>query len=212
MNMGWMNKAVVVGLAAAIIMAITIGMCLLVFGPSEYITPPPNRGDFEAEIFDGDLGPGENYINENLEIRFWPTLSNIGHVGDPTTGLSADVSNLTRNWGSFTADVKGQENYDNMYVEKSGYWTISVSQSAYIRWHLNVSVSTTGILGVHMTAYLSLWPDNDNNETNGYGAEHEPLFTIWDENDEIKFEMWSGGNRISMEENEKTIYGENRIQ
>jgi len=206
-----MRKLWVVGMVVTIIMTLTIGTCLLVFGPSEYINPPPNRGDFESEVFDGDLGPGENYINENLEIRFWPT-SNIRHVGDSTTGLSVDVSNLARNWGPFTADVKGQENYEQLHIiEESGYWTVSAVENTYVRWRLFVPV-TSGVLTGHSVACLYLWSDNDDNETNGYGTGHKPQSTIWDNGDEIKFEMWSGGNKMSMDENEKTIYGENRIQ
>lgn len=200
-----------VGIGVTIISLAVIGECLFLFsrpglGPHLWSSP---TGAFEIEAFDGDPGPAENYSNENLVIRFHVSEGTIKMVGDPDRGITIDVWNLTRDWGPFFADVREQENYEPGYVEENGYWTVSDTQNTYVRWRLHVPITTEGRLENGVTAYLYLWADTDNDETNGYGPNYTPVVTLWDIGDTMKvvIQHWKGTLLTTSDEN--TIYGVN---
>jgi hypothetical protein len=173
----------------------------------------PGDGDFSAEVCDNDPSQGEGYLNENLTITYsLMSGSGIPDVGNPDSGLTFSVTNLTRGWGPFTADVKGQENYEHEASQKHGYWTVSAVENTYIRWHLLVVPQPSGrlVVGEGYT-HLYLWADTDNDEANGYGTTHKPTTTLWDKGDTLELYAYWGGYTIWAYENRRTISGVNRL-
>lgn len=203
-----LNKKIAIPLGVGIVALGVVGF--LVFTEISIIeTWSYPFGSFELEVFDGDPGPAENYANENLVIRFYVSKGYIAMVGDPDRGIAVDVTNLTRGWDTFRADVLGVESYDQGYVENYGYWTVSDTQNTHVRWHLHVPVTSKGRLENEVTAYLYLWADTDNDEINGYGPEHKPATTLWDIGDSVKVVIWHWEGKLLTTSEENTIYGVN---
>ncbi|MEW6592867.1 MAG: hypothetical protein AB1305_04225 [Candidatus Hadarchaeota archaeon] len=196
-------------LLAGIVLASLVAVIFYLFMPSYQTPEHPIPGLISAKVFDGDLGPSENYRNENVIIMFMSGRGVFRYVGHPTQGLTVDVSNVTRGWGPFVADVKGQENYARGYVEENGYWV--VGDDAYIFWKLYLpNVTVAGRLEESTAAYLYLWGDKDDNATNGYGTLYVPTSLLWNEGDNLELTVqtyWDGklaGGHVNV-----TLYGEN---
>jgi len=202
------GKKIILGL----IITTLAGVVISVFIQPPYYSGDVFTGKFDVEVLDSDLGPGERYLNENLEARFCVTRGYLHDVGDSDHGLTVEVSNLTRGWGPFAADVKGQENYEQGYVEENGYWIVSASQNAFVRWHLHVPVENLYGRFREENGHLFLWADNDNNEVNGYGPSNAPIATLWNKGDTMKVAVFSMGDVLVMSPEEATIYGVNQTR
>jgi hypothetical protein len=207
-----MRRWFVFGLITALVASLIVAVVLTINRETYLIDAFPSQGTFRVEVLDNDSGQGEGYLNENLEIRYILYGKRLLNVGDPDLGLTVGVTNLTRSWGPFIADVKGQTNYRRGYIEENGYWTVSVAENAYIRWYLIVFVLSEGQLWAEKHFLLYLWADTDNNEANGYGTAHKPATTLWDKEDHVKMTVTSYGEYVSMLPETLTIRGTNLIR
>ncbi|MEW6221776.1 MAG: hypothetical protein AB1476_00435 [Candidatus Hadarchaeota archaeon] len=193
------------------VIAITTTVILIVTQSPFIPTVDPVVGEFNAEVFDSDTTSSEIFSNENMVIRFYTTVKSLRYVGDKDHGLIVKISNTTRGWGTFVADVKGQENYARGYVEENGYWAASAAQNAFVRWSLHVPVTVVGKLEHGENAYLYLWVDNDNEETNSYGTGHKPAAMLWNRGDVLELTASSYGDGFSTPPSGLTISGVNRV-
>lgn len=172
----------------------------------------PSQGTFEVSVRDNDPSQGEGYLNENLTITYSVFGQYLRNVGDPDLGLTVSVTDLTRSWGPFIADVKGQTDYTRGYIEENGDWTVSAVENTYIRWRLVVPVQSHGEFLAGIDMYLYLWADTDNNEANGYGTAHKPATTLWNTGDSMKVTVTSYGEQVPTTPEEDIIQGTNLIR
>lgn len=161
-------------------------------------------GDIDGTVYDADNTVGEDYTNENVVITIKMTSGYLRDVGDSERGMTVTLSSGFRGWGPFVADVRGQTDYANGYVTKTGVW--DVDANTYIHWKLWVPVTADGRF--ESTAYLYLWADTDDNVANGYT---EPARLLWDEGDDLGITVASRGDSFTTTFGTVRLFGRNWI-
>jgi hypothetical protein len=200
---------------------------LILYGQFEFVqqlwsiifTPiPPGQppqvvaGAIDGTVYDNDPTAGESYQNENVLITFCTTSGYLRDVGDPDDGLVVTIGSTRYGWGPFQATVRGQTNYGNGYVEKSGTWTdiTGLSDNQGIRWKLYVPVTTAGRLSTGVNAYLYLWAREDANNVNS--AKISPTTKLlWDYYDDLTITVSCRGDSFTTSWGTVRLYGFNWI-
>jgi len=154
-------------------------------------------GDFIGEIYDNDT-PRGSFKNENVTITFYTTQGYLRDVGDPSDGLTVTIGSSQRGWGPFQADVKGQTNYENGFVEENGTWTSisGLSGNQGILWKLYVPITSAGRLEKDVCAYLGLWARMDVDNVDS--AKLQPYTKLlWDAHDDLTITVSCRGDSFT---------------
>ncbi len=139
--------------------------------------------DFEAILYHDNSSPDNR--NENLTIMIKVDTGYFRNVGASENGFRVEITNAVTGLGPFTADVMGQTNYSQGFVEKSGVWDVMDNKG--IQWNLKIPVSTIGRFENVTTAYLYLWADN-NTSSDADNSKIDPEQLV----------LWYLGNLLSL--------------
>jgi flagellin-like protein len=152
-------------------------------------------GDISGAVFDNTPGPVENYVNENVTIRFKTTTGYLRDIGDPDTGLTVTIRNDAKGWGPVTVSLKGTEsNYPKYYCSKADNDLTLKGQT--VGWHLYVPCRTDGRLERGSEGYLYLWTYGTR-EGKTAAATKPTLVKLWDDDDYIGIVVGAGGDSFT---------------
>jgi len=170
-------------------------------------------GEVNGTVYDNDPTAVENYQNENVLISFNTTSGYLRDVGDPNDGLLVTIASTRYGWGPFQATVRGQTDYGNGYVQKSGGWTgisgLPPGDSG-IYWKLYVPVTTAGRLERGVNAYLYLYARDNAYDLSSAKLE-PPTKLLWDYYDDLSITITCRGDSFTTSFGTVRLFGFNWV-